>query len=136
MSALSIVHLPETQKNALARAMLDLRSIVGNLKYRKFVIVGIARTGSTLLTSLLNAHSQALVFGELFRSHDAVGWDIPPFTSYQSPTLLTLYRSDPLAFLNKKVFRRWPRRYGAVGFKLLYYHARTPPHSIVWEYLA
>jgi LPS sulfotransferase NodH len=116
--------------------MLDLRSIRGSANYRRFVIVGAARSGSTLLTSLLNDHSQALAFGEIFRDQDAIGWDIPPFVDFQAPNLLALYRSDPVAFLQQKVFRRWPRSYGAVGFKLFYYHARTPVHAAVWTHLA
>jgi len=124
------------RSDALARAMLQLRSLRGGRGYRKFVILGIARTGSTLLVELLNAHSQVQAFGELFRSMDAVGWDVPPFATHQSPKLLALYRSDPLAFLERCVFRRWPAAYEAVGFKLFYYHARQPPHAMVWDNLA
>jgi LPS sulfotransferase NodH len=124
------------RSDALARAILQLRSLGGGRSYRKFVIVGIARTGSTLLVDLLNAHSQVQAFGELFRSMDRVGWDVPPFATHQGPKLLALYRSDPLAFLEKCVFRRWPAAYEAVGFKLFYYHARQSPHAMVWDRLA
>jgi LPS sulfotransferase NodH len=124
-----------SQKEGLARALLDLRSIGGISSYTKFVIVGIARTGSTMLISQLNNHSQALVFGEIFRSPDSIGWDVAPFRSYQNRKLLTLYRSDPIAFLDKHVFRRWPSSHKAVGFKLFYYHARTPWQRPVWDYL-
>jgi hypothetical protein len=54
----------------------------------------------------------------------------------ESAKLLALYRADPVAFIDECVFRRWPRRCGAVGFKLFYYHARQLPHSRVWDYLA
>ena len=128
--------LPRRRSDALARAILKLRSLRGGTGYRKFVIVGIARTGSTWLVDLLNAHSQVQAFGELFRSMDAVGWDVRPFATHQSPKLLALYRSDPLAFLEQCVYRRWPAEYGAVGFKLFYYHARQPPHAVVWDRLA
>jgi LPS sulfotransferase NodH len=136
MSALSVLRPSDSHRDALARAMLDLRSIAGGTNYRRFLIVGTARTGSTMLTSLLNAHSQALAFGELFRSQDAIGWDMAPFLSCQGPRLLALYRSDPVAFLHGNVFRRWPRNYGAVGFKLFYYHARTGTHAVLWDHLA
>jgi LPS sulfotransferase NodH len=122
-------------KDGLARAILDLHSLNGGAHYRKFVIVGTARTGSTLLVNLLNAHSQALVFGELFRSQESIGWDVPPFVGYQNSRLLALYRSDPLRFIAKGVFRRWPRACVAVGFKLFYYHARSASQSVVWDYL-
>jgi LPS sulfotransferase NodH len=124
-------------KDVLARAMLDIKSLLaGNVDYQRFVIVGIARTGSTLLVDLLNSHSQALAFGELFRSSDAIGWDIRPFTTLQNGRLLALYRSDPLAFLQRNVFRCWPREIAAVGFKLFYYHARVLPYSAIWDYLS
>jgi LPS sulfotransferase NodH len=125
----------DAQKEGLARAVLDLRSVGGLSNYTRFVIVGIARSGSTMLISRLNSHPQALVFGELFRSPDSVGWDIFPFVSYQNRKILSLYESDPIRFLKKCVFRRWPGSYKAVGFKLFYYQARTPQHSIVWDYL-
>jgi LPS sulfotransferase NodH len=64
-----------------------------------------------------------------------VGWDVPPFAGDQSPRLPALYKADPVGFLEQRVFRRWPRRYRAVGFKLFYYHARSAPQSSVWEYL-
>src|SRR5688572_26178109 len=115
-------------KDALARAVINARSLGGNYSYRKFVIVGTARTGSTLLIELLNSHSQALAFGELFRSNDSIGWDVPPFVKRQDAKTLSLYRSDPNLFLKKHVFRRWPRNILAVGFKLFYYHAREHPY--------
>jgi LPS sulfotransferase NodH len=135
MKVLSRLRPTHTHKEALVRALLDLRSIGGVSSYTKFVIVGIARTGSTMLISQLNNHSQALVFGEIFRSLDSIGWDVPPFSSYQNQKLLTLYRSDPIAFLEKHVFRKWSSNHKAVGFKLFYYHARTSPQSAVWDYL-
>jgi LPS sulfotransferase NodH len=99
------------------------------------VIVGVARTGSTLLVNLLNSHPHTLVFGELFRSADSIGWDVSPFARQRKARDLALYRTAPLAFLRKRVFRRWPGKIAAVGFKLFYYHARTHPFSAVWEYL-
>jgi LPS sulfotransferase NodH len=122
-------------REALARTLLNIRSIRGTTSYTRFVIVGIARTGSTMLVSQLNSHSQALVFGEIFRSEDAIGWDFTPFRSYQNRRLRTLYSSDSIAFLDQHVFRRWPGNHKAVGFKLFYYHARTPSRRPVWDYL-
>jgi LPS sulfotransferase NodH len=136
MTVLARLRPTHTHKEALVRALLDLRSIRGESSYAKFVIVGIARTGSTMLISQLNNHSQALAFGEIFRSPDSIGWDVPPFQSYQDRKLLTVYKSDPIAFLERHVFRKWPSNYKAIGFKLFYYHARTSPQSAVWDYLA
>ena len=135
MGLTTIKHSPWKQ-DTLARAVLNLRSIPGTSQYRRFVIVGTARTGSTLLVDLLKSHSQVRVFGELFRSTDEIGWDVKPFASFQSPEIVSLYRRDPVTFLQSHVFRRWPRTCKAVGFKLFYYHARTPEHAVVWDYLA
>jgi LPS sulfotransferase NodH len=121
---------------SLARGALELRCMAGTTNYRRFVIVGIARTGSTMLISMLNTHRQALVFGEIFRRPDVIGWDVQPYSNFTTEKLLALYRSDPCAFMDKAVFRRWPRDRRAVGFKIFYYHARTAPHSTIWNYLA
>lgn len=136
MSGLSTIRRSAWSSDTLERAMLKLRAISGTSRYRKFVIVGTARTGSTLLVNLLKSHSQVQVFGELFRSVETIGWDVKPFATFQRPDVVSLYRTDPVAFLEAHVFCRWPRTSKAVGFKLFYYHARTPVHSVVWDYLA
>jgi LPS sulfotransferase NodH len=136
MKGLDAFRPSQAVKNTVARAALEIGSLTGSSHYRRFVIVGTARTGSTLLINLLNSHSQVLAFGELFRSPTAIGWDVAPFTTYKSAKLIALYRSDPQRFLDKSVFRRWPQGYAAIGFKLFYYHARNAPYNAIWEYLA
>lgn len=136
MIGLSTIRRSPWKSDRLERAVLKLRSMSGTSRYRKFVIVGTARTGSTLLINLLKSHSQVRVFGELFRSAETIGWDVKPFATFQPPDVVSLYRTDPVAFLESHVFCRWPRTSKAVGFKLFYYHARTPEHSVVWDYLA
>ena len=136
MGSMTVAKRSPWTHDTFARAVLNLRSIPGTSRYRKFVIVGTARTGSTLLVDLLRSHSQVRVFGELFRSTEEIGWDVKPFASFQSPEIVSLYREDPVAFLQSHVFRRWPRACKAVGFKLFYYHARTSEHAAVWDYLA
>jgi LPS sulfotransferase NodH len=136
MNALALIRPSRASRDAIARAVLRLRSLSGSDNYRRFVVVGIARTGSTLLVNLLNDHSRVLAFGELFRSPETIGWDIAPFNTLRSAKLLALYSADPVVFIDECIFRRWPRGWGAVGFKLFYYHARQLPFSRVWEYLA
>jgi LPS sulfotransferase NodH len=136
MNAPALICPSRASRDAIARAVLRLRSLSGSDNYQRFVVVGIARTGSTLLVNLLNAHSRVLAFGELFRSPETIGWDTAPFNTVRSAKLLALYRADPVVFIDECIFRRWPRGCGAVGFKLFYYHARQLPFSRVWEYLA
>lgn len=119
----------------LALMSLQARSLVGHRDYKRFVIVGVARTGSTLLLDLLNAQPTVIAFGELFRGDGAIGWDIPPFLTRQSPRLRRMAERQPVEFLETAVFRRWPMRIAAVGFKLFYYHARSGPQGMLWEHL-
>jgi LPS sulfotransferase NodH len=128
-------------RNAAAAAQFRLQHLAfelglsGHLDYGRFIILGRGRTGSNFLRGLLNSHSRIIAFGELFRSPDAIGWERPGYDRFQhSPPLVALMRNEPVRFLQKKVFRRFPRRIGAVGFKLFYYHAQDSAGS-VWTYL-
>jgi LPS sulfotransferase NodH len=122
-------------QEALAREALHARALLGGRDYRRFVVVSVARTGSTLLNNLLTAQGNVLAFGELFRGDGAIGWDLRPFNSRQGARLQQLHETRPLQFLEKEVFRAWPREIAAVGFKLFYYHARSGPQAQVWDYL-
>lgn len=135
VSSLMQKGLSKMRADGMARMVIRGRALIGHRTYRRFVILGIARTGSTLLVNLLNAHPQVIAFGELFRQADKVGWDVAPFANYRNSRITALYRTDPVAFLEKAVFRRWPRSCAAVGFKLFYYHAHEAPQSAVWDYL-
>jgi GT2 family glycosyltransferase/LPS sulfotransferase NodH len=101
----------------------------------RFVIVGTAQTGSTMLISLINGHSQALTFGEIFRSPAEIGWDDAEYARTADKNALALYRHDPLRFLQRTIYREWKSGQQAMGFKLFYYHAREAPFSVVWDYL-
>jgi LPS sulfotransferase NodH/glycosyltransferase involved in cell wall biosynthesis len=101
----------------------------------RFVIVGTGRTGSTMLISLINNHSEALTFGELFRSPDSIGWDVPSHAPASDAAMLAVYRHHPVRFLQSMVFRDWKPGQRAMGFKIFYYHAREFPFAAVWEYL-
>jgi LPS sulfotransferase NodH len=135
MNHLRLKGLAPRAQDFVERAWLDLRSIGGSRAYCRFVVVGIARTGSTLLTNLLNLSPGALAYGELFRRPTEIGWDIRPFASRRSDRTLALYRSAPLDFLDRMIFRSYPRSIRAVGFKLFYYHAEEPPFRAVWQRL-
>lgn len=101
----------------------------------RFVIVGTARTGSTMLISLINAHNQALTFGEIFRSPTEIGWDVGEYARAADKNALALYREDPLRFLQRTIYREWKPGQRAMGFKIFYYHARESSFSAVWDYL-
>jgi LPS sulfotransferase NodH len=124
-----------TLQEVLAREALRASAFLGGRNYRRFVVASVARTGSTLLNNLLNAQGHVLAFGELFRGDGKIGWDLRPFNSLQNARLLQLHQTRPVEFLEKAVFRTWPRGIAAVGFKLFYYHARTGPQAQIWDYL-
>jgi LPS sulfotransferase NodH len=125
----------ERLDEVVARTSIRARSLLGRRDYKRFVIVGVARTGSTLLLHLLNAQSRVIAFGEVFRGDGAIGWDTPPFLTLQSPRLRRMQEAEPIEFLERVVFQRWPREIGAVGFKLFYYHARSGPQAALWDHL-
>jgi LPS sulfotransferase NodH len=135
MRYLAVRTRSERFNEAVARMSIRARSLLGRRDYKRFAIVGVARTGSTLLLHLLNAQSRVIAFGELFRGDGAIGWDTPPFLTQQSERLRRMQEAQPIEFLETAVFRRWPREIGAVGFKLFYYHARSGPQAAVWDHL-
>ena len=114
-------------------AALDARLLPGHVDYVRFVIVSRGRSGTSLLRSLLDDHSQVATFGEIFRKYGAIGWDRRDYRA--TPAQLHLIESDPAAFLETYLFRKYPWRVTAVGFKLFYYHARNPEWEPVWQYL-
>jgi LPS sulfotransferase NodH len=108
----------------------------GRKDYNRFIILGRGRTGSNFLRGLLNRHNEIVAFGELFRDRDAIGWEFPDYEHLsQKNSLISLMNNDPVKFLEKKVFIRFPKHIFAVGFKLFYYHARERSRRVVWDYL-
>jgi LPS sulfotransferase NodH len=108
----------------------------GQKKYRRFIILTTARSGSNFLLGMLNSHTQVLAFGELFREKKNIGWDLDPYDRYlQSDRLKKLAQRDPVAFIENKVFRNFPAVKKAVGFKIFYYHAQDESMRHLWRFL-
>lgn len=127
---------PGAARFHLQRLALDLGFLDGRSDYRRFIILGRGRTGSNFLRGLLNAHTRVVAFGELFRSCDSIGWEFPDYGRFRNtPGSIALMRNDPVRFLENEVFRKFPRRIGAVGFKLFYYHAQEDSRRNLWAYL-
>ncbi len=117
----------------LRNLALDLGVKSGHTDYTKFIVLGRSRVGSNLLRSLLNDHPAIEAFGEVFRSPDSLDWD--HIGHLQSEKLLPLFQNDPVAFLQTKLFRKYPAATAAVGFKIFYYHAEEGNWTAVWPYL-
>jgi LPS sulfotransferase NodH len=118
---------------ARRKRVLDL-GFAGHRRYAPFVILGRSRVGSNLLRGLLNAHPAVIAYGEVFRRVGDMDWDHTGY--FQSAGMRALVDRDPIRFLDRHLFGRYPVSASAVGFKLFYYHARTGHHDAVWPYLA
>ncbi len=75
----------------------------------KVILLGSARTGSNLLLSLLNSHSEINILGELF--------NLDAYSESDQRLIL----SDPIEYIDDKLNNRSS---GIVGFKLFYDHMR------------
>lgn len=100
--------------------------------YTRFIIGASARTGSTLLMRSLAQHPAVQVYGEIVRNHDLFREHVHEFRGAKE-----LFQTQPSAFLDSRVFRKYPPSVDAVGFKLFYHHAPRdiPWGDEVWRYL-
>jgi LPS sulfotransferase NodH len=119
--------------NYLRELGFDARAITGSYDYVCFIVLGRSRVGSSFLRGLLNSHQRIYTYGELFRDYQFIGWGFPDYPQLKST--LSLIQNDPIAFLEKKVFKKYPKNISAVGFKLFYYHAQNDGRHIIWAYL-
>ncbi len=79
--------------------------------YKKFLIVGSERTGSTYLQTLLQSHSAIQSYSEIFHLLSKY------FNNIDSLIDIT---NDPVKFVNDTIYRTYPNLIQAVGYKLLY----------------
>ncbi|MCG8371490.1 MAG: Stf0 family sulfotransferase [Proteobacteria bacterium] len=116
---------------------IDLHLSKGSTDFVKFVVLSVSRSGSNLLRDLLNAHSQTMMFGELFRSERSLSWDCPVNDRLRSRSarVTGLMSSDPAALLRDEVFGPTAGHIKALGFKLFYYHACSDTLRPVWSWL-
>jgi len=119
-------------------AALQLGITPRSKEYRKFIILGKGRTGSNMLATSLRSHTQIVAYGELFNNadHQRILWEHPNYIPYRAfDGALKLRERNPRKFLETLVFRQFPVRISAVGFKLFYYHAQEKSWESVWPYL-
>jgi len=118
--------------HGLRHRAMDAGLLPGNSDYVRFVCVGYARTGSTLLMRSLNNHSRVIGYGEIVKNIDRYPQHYHEFENSQA-----LFERDPARFLQTMVFRKYPPQIDAVGFKIFYHHAPrdTAWGRGVWDYL-
>ena len=98
-------------KKAFLEAGTKLLSTVGNHEYKRFIVLSRSRTGSNLLISLLDSHSQIHVKGEKF---------------------VRLRGRDHKKIL-ANLFSKQPHFLKAKGFKIFYEHPLDDDSCSIWE---
>jgi LPS sulfotransferase NodH len=88
--------------------------------YVRFIVLCDARTGSNLLIQALNSHPALRCFREIFdwRAQD-VDFDVPGYDRNDAEAF-ALRASDPVAFLQRYIFRDHGTSIASVGFKYQY----------------
>lgn len=98
-----------------------------NLPYQPFIILGTARTGSTMLWSYLNSHPDILCLRGVYGSTNKINFgkfygELPE--EYHSSELIKLRNERPIEFLENYVWKEYSKPFKAVGFKYFYDHDR------------
>lgn len=98
-----------------------------NLPYQPFIILGTARTGSTMLWSYLNSHPDILCLRGVYGSTNKINFgkfygELPE--EYHSSELIKLRNERPIEFLENYVWKDYAKPFKAVGFKYFYDHDR------------
>ena len=126
----------EKLKDHMVDMALEAGIIKWQTNYQNFIILGMGRTGSNMLASSLRSHTQIVAFGEIFNNADRIGWGHPNNVPHAAlENALSLRERDPKEFLNALVFRRYPKKISAVGFKIFYFHAQEDNWKCIWPYL-
>lgn len=96
-------------------------------QYHPFIILGTARTGSTMLWSYLNSHPDILCLRGVYGSKNKINFgkfygELPE--EYHSSELIKLRNERPIEFLENYVWKEYAKPFKAVGFKYFYDHDR------------
>ncbi|HCQ28984.1 MAG TPA: hypothetical protein DIU39_01785 [Flavobacteriales bacterium] len=97
------------------------------LPYQPFIILGTARTGSTMLWSYLNSHPDILCLRGVYGSTNKINFgkyygELPE--EYHSSELIKLRNERPIEFLENYIWKKYSKPFKAVGFKYFYDHDR------------
>lgn len=103
------------------KQLLNSLPFFQHTRYRRFVILCHARTGSTLLHTYLNSHPHILSLGEF------IGMDFSKKTGKQG--------LSTTEYIEKKGFRKYASRIQAAGFKVFYVYREMTPNREVLDWL-
>lgn len=123
----------ESRRLMAESSAVDLGLLAGHTGYTRFIVLGRSRTGSNFLRGLLESHPNVVTANEILRDGRSIDWGSALFKN--TPGVMEMRHSRPTDFLEEVVFRRFPKRVRAVGFKVFYYHAQEMPRRAVWDWL-
>lgn len=99
-----------------------------------FIVVGGARSGTTLLKNLLRSHPNLLSFSEIF-CPGRIYWDYPDMEHMDTPETVAWRDANPVEFMKAVYGSEHEERFAAVGFKLLYNQLFSPELKPLSRYL-
>jgi LPS sulfotransferase NodH len=91
-----------------------------------FIIVGMPRTGSTLLMTTLSQHPRALVYGELFHTVESERRNAHAIRRGDKTIFFDPQAEDAIAFLKRNVWSVENTKHLAVGFKVFGEYVKAP----------
>lgn len=94
--------------------------VPGHRDYQPFIILGWYRTGSNYLLSMLNSHPDLVAFSEVFYQKKIFWGNAVYGEKSENSADFPLRNSDSAKFITKYIFRLYPRKIHAVGFKIFY----------------
>jgi LPS sulfotransferase NodH len=101
--------------------------------YRKYIILGHQRSGSSLVVNTLAKHPGIVAFGEIFYE-EGVHFNVKGYGK-GSRRILELRNQCPLAFLDEYVFTGYRESVAAVGFKVFPDQLDYPELAGVWSWI-
>ncbi len=116
--------LPALKTIAIRKGVLP-----GSDDYQKFVLIGTARVGSTLLQAYLNQHPNIFCEGEIYNTDHLKIYG-------KKERLIQKLRNAPVQFVKEYGFPKHENKIQSAGFKLFYEHFRDKRTKKVWDFLA
>jgi LPS sulfotransferase NodH len=82
--------------------------VVNSTDYSRFIVIGMARSGTTYLQTLLSSHDQVVSYGEVFH-----------LLAKRRVDLFEITR-NPTEYVNREIYKPHPEHIKAVGYKMVY----------------
>jgi LPS sulfotransferase NodH len=120
----------------LSRRWHEIMQPNSNREYTRFVILSRKRSGTTFLQTALQQNPQVQAFGELFGSHRRSFWDAPGYMIEPlNQKVYALRDQDMHAYMERYIYRSYPKSIHAVGFKLFFIQGDKKRKDSIWNYL-